>query len=123
MLCLGEKVRRDKMSICTVIREHGDLGRAGYGIYGYVSVDSFLSQGDENIARSRDLIDFFEALGTVSHGSDGLSAADLVDRAHAGFFGGDQSCRGDFSVLSWRCAHYYFGYTGYLCRDDVHENR
>ena len=47
-------------------------------------MDQALGQADEQVARPADLVYFGDGIGPVSHGSDGLNAADLVDGIHPG---------------------------------------
>ena len=74
------------------------------------------------IARTEYLEYLGDALRTISHGTDGLYAANLVYLAHAGNAGGNEDGRIDLALLvRWRAQHYLLA-AGNPGRSRQHQN-
>ena len=99
MLGLAQHVGRRVDRIRRLVGDDEDLARPCEHVDVDMAVDLFLGQRDEDVARTRDLVDARDGLRAEGHRSDGLSAADLVDFLDAGRTRGDEDVGIDFAVL------------------------
>ncbi len=80
MLGLGEQIRGDERRVRGIVGDHEHLGRPGRIIARRacrIAIDLGLRLGHPDVAGAEDLVDFRHGLGAVSHGRDGLGAAEL----------------------------------------------
>jgi len=123
MLCLAQEIRGDISGIGRLISQYQDFARACNRIDGHVTVDSSFGKRHVNVSGADDLIDLRYRFRSVSHGGNGLCAADAVDFIRSGFLCGNQRRRTDFSVASAGRAHHDMRNACHFCGDDVHQDR
>ena len=87
MLGLGHQVGRDHHGFGRGIGQHANLGGAGDHVDAHVARDNLLGCGDKGVARSGDLVDTRNGLGTVRQRGHGLGAAHHIDLVHAAELG------------------------------------
>ena len=65
--------------LALLIGDDHRLGRPGQAVQADHPINLLLGQGDEQVARSDDFIDLWDALGAEGQGGNSLRAADLED--------------------------------------------
>ena len=86
-----------------------------------MTIDCFLCQSHENIARSNDLIDTRNGFGSKSQRCDCLGTADFINFGSACQMCSNQGNRVYFSVFSWWRYHNNLLDSCNLSRDNVHQ--
>ena len=121
MLSLREHVGGYEVGPCRVVGHHQHLRGAGGHVDGGVHAHLLLGMSHVAVAGPENFVDGRDALRAVSHGSDGLRAADAVDGVHAATVGGvDDFGRNEAVGTLWRAEHHLLaaGNAGGQCQHE-----
>ncbi len=134
MLGLTDQIGREPARVGALVGDDGDFGRARDRVDAHDAGDHALRGGDEDVARSGDLVDRIAqdlavlrlgTLGAIGEHGDGLGAADRVHLVHAedGAGGEDGLVRQSIGIVAARRSRDGEGFdAGGLGRNDVHDD-
>ena len=93
-------------------------------VYDEVQVNFCLNYGgrDELVPWAKDLINLGDRLGSISHGCNSLSTAELENLCYACYFSCCENCGVYFSVSRRGSNNDDFAYTCNFCRNSIHKN-